>query len=149
MQHEFEDDGDDSRLVLILEPDPCDTNDDHLRADSDDYFERWYAHNKGGWKGHDDQVHEAALRAWWTCSHYTDMALFYDNTLRWPTVQEAAKMLGVKPDTVTDYIKDGVLKSNGRPGKGKRRVDPASIDAHRGVSRPFARCRAIVDCSKG
>ena len=48
-------------------------------------------------------------------------------TQHWLTVSEAAELLAIREDTVSAYIKKGILQSNGAVGKGRRLVDPASI----------------------
>ncbi len=48
-------------------------------------------------------------------------------TQHWLTVSEAAELLAIREDTVSAYIKKGILRSNGAIGKGRRLVDPASV----------------------
>ncbi|MEQ9406199.1 MAG: hypothetical protein RIK87_00675 [Fuerstiella sp.] len=45
----------------------------------------------------------------------------------WLTTAEAGEVLAVRPDTVSDYVAKGILRSNGGTGKGRRLIDPASV----------------------
>jgi len=104
-----------------------------------DMLEEWYDRKNMRWEN--DSFALVAWHAYMLGMLKTLVSSFYEKTKSWPTVQEAAKKLGVEPGTVSDYIKDGVLNSNGLSGKGKRRVDPASIDAHLARQLPQLRQR--------
>jgi len=51
-------------------------------------------------------------------------------TAEWLTVNEAAEILAVRVNTVSDYVEKGVLRSNGRTEKDQRLIDPASVCRH-------------------
>ena len=51
-------------------------------------------------------------------------------TAEWLTVSETAEILAVRVNTVSDYVENGVLRSNGRTEKDQRLIDPASVCRH-------------------
>ena len=79
-------------------------------------------------------VEAAAVHAFLVGANAAELEVWKDiATSEWLTVSEASEILAVRPDTISDYVAKGILRSNGGSGKGRRLVDPASV------------CRRLLD----